>query len=1098
MKERSELRKAPVEWGDQKSSESHQEEEERLTFPTSITQRQFWLLNQLAPDSPAYNIPSVFHITGCLDLSALSYSLNEIIRRHEIFRTIFSTEKGEPVQIISPQVRIDLPVISLARHSKNKLDQEVLKLVQAEVTLPFDLHKGPLIRAKLLCLADVEYVFILVMHHIITDLQTTNHFFRELSTLYDAFVTGRPYPLENPPRHYSDYAVWQHEWRKGEKVSSMLSYWRRQLEKQSGFLSLPTDRQRPAVPSLRGSTQHLELSRDLTDGLKQLSRKELVSPYITLLSAYLVLLHRYSGQFDITVGIPFTNRRQSKFEDVMGCFVNILPLSVHLSDDPSFREVIHRVRKAMLSAHRHQEVTFELIVEELKLKRDLSYNPLYQVGFTFNPPVEVELRGVAVKPLISHNESAKVDIFASLWNAGEGIRGVIEYNTDIFDDETIERFVGNYRALLEAITKDADQQISSLMILTKAEVKQLLVNWCATDTICSEDSGIHQLVERQAEQTPDEVAVVFEGSQLTYRELNQRANQLAHFLRGFGVGPEVLVGIYMERSADMLIALLGILKAGGAYVPLDPDFPRERVTYMLEHSDVSAVLSEQRLKIQLPDNKAQIICLDSDWKDISRKSKENPVNKNLPDNLAYVIYTSGSTGKPKGVEISHRAAVNFLDSMRREPGFTKQDVLLAVTTLCFDISVLELFLPLSVGAKVVIANRDVALDGRQLIEVLRTSEVTVMQATPATWRLLIASDWKGSGSLKVLCGGEPMPTDLAHELIGRSASAWNMYGPTETTVWSTCYHLTDLEAPILIGRPIANTQIYILDRRMQVLPVGVPGEIYIGGAGLARGYLKQPEMTAERFVPHPFSKDPSARLYKTGDLGRYLRDGNIEYLCRIDNQVKVRGFRIELGEIEAILMQHAELREVAVAAREDTHGNATLVAYVVPGEGKKPTVESLRTFLQAKLPHYMVPATFVTLKALPLTPNGKVDRKALPEPPKTRPEMEQAYVFPSTACERSLTDIWCQVLGLNQIGVYDNFFDLGGNSLLAVQVIERVKQTLENDISVIKLFQYPTIRLFAKHLNRKQSDQPSYQKILDRAKRRKEAFSRRKLSTHRA
>lgn len=1092
MKKETREINAPAHSNDQKNNSNSRQNKDILVFPASITQQQFWMINQLYPDSPAYNIPSVFRLRGHLNSLALEQSINEIIQRHEVFRTTFTTRNGELLQVITPQLHIDLPVIDLSSWPKSKLDVDVPRMVRIEAALPFDLSSGPLIRAKLLRLSDSEHIFVITIHHTISDLHTSDQFAEELATLFDSYLEDKPSFLEKPTRQYSDYAVWQQEWLKGEEFSSMFSYWQQQLKDQSGFLGLPADRQRPAIQSLNGTAHPLQFSRSFTNELKQFSRQETVTIFLTLLSVYVVLLHRYSGQPDIVVGIPYTNRRRDEHKDTMGCFVNILPLSVDLSGDPSFRQVMHHLRKAMLGAHRHQEVPYWMIMKKLEQKRDGSYNPLFQVGFTFAPPMKLKLQGLTVESISIHGGGSQLDMFPTFWDSEQGIYGQFEYNTDIFDETTIERFANNYLTLLKAVMVDANQPISLVPILAESERKQLLVEWNATETTYPKTSGIHQLFEMQVMQTPDAIAVVSEENQLTYRELDRRANQLAHLLRTLGVGPETLVGICMERSAEMLVGVLGILKAGGAYVPLDPEFPKERVGYMLYHSEVRVLLTQQQLKAELPENVARVICLDTDWEEISQESEEILPNETRPENVAYVMYTSGSTGVPKGVQIPHEAVVNFLTSMRQLPGMTGQDVLLAVTTLSFDISVLELFLPLTVGARTVIVSRDVASDGKQLLEVLESSKVTVMQATPATWRLLIAADWKGSNHLKVLCGGEAMPTDLAHELIGRAASVWNMYGPTETTVWSTCYHLTDPEGPILIGRPIANTQIYILDGQMQPVPVGVPGEIHIGGAGVGRGYLKQPEMTMERFVPDPFGKETNARLYKTGDFGRYLRDGSIEYLHRIDNQIKVRGFRIELGEIETVLIRHPQVREVAVAMRDDASGNRRLIGYVMPAQEEKPTVESLRSFLQNKLPHYMVPELFVTLKALPLTPNNKIDRKALPDPTKARPAMEQVYVSPSTASERTLTDIWRQVLSLAQVGVHDNFFDLGGNSLLIIQVVARIRQAFDIDFPIVKLFQYPTIRSLTECLSQSQNDQSNYLEVQARAQRRKMALSRQK------
>ncbi len=1085
----------------QNNMESTPENVDSLTYPVSITQRQFWLIHQLAPDSVAYHIPLGFRIQGNLDILRLEESLNQIIKRHEIFRTTIDTVNGEPVQVVAKKRYVDFTVKDLRPYMESKTEKRAEEIINAEVVRPFDLRRGPLLRATVLRVADDEYIFLTVMHHIITDLHTNDQFADELAAIYNSAINGAPVQLPEPGLQYSDYTVWQQDWIESKEFKSMLAYWNEALEGQSGYLNFLTDKPRPSVLSLRGDAVSFGFSKELTNHLKKFSRQHKVSFFITMLAAYIVLLHRYSGEKHITVGVPHANRRQSEFKDVMGCFINILPISVDFTDNPDCREVLSRVRKAMFGAHWHQEVTFEIMVEELKLKRDLSYNPIYQFGFTFYPPGALELEGLAVEPLKIHNRSSKLDMFAEMWETREAMRALVEYNTDIFDKTTIERFIGNYQKLLESIIEDPEKPVSSLPILTGPEKKQLLQEWNSTKVAYPENSGLHQLFESQVEQTPNSTAIVFENQELTYQELNQRANKIAHYLRKLGVGPEVLVGVFIDRSIEMMVGLLGILKAGGAYVPLDPDFPKQRIAYMIEHSEVLVILTQNKLAMELPETQAKVISLDKKWAEISQESDGTPETGVKPENLAYVMYTSGSTGLPKGVQVHHQAVVNFISSMAHVPGMTAKDVLLAVTTLSFDISILELFLPISVGAKLVIISRDDALDGKKVIEMLDKTKVTVMQATPATWRLLLAAGWEGSDQLKVLCGGEALPKDLVNDLIMRAESVWNMYGPTETTIWSTCYHMTDPAGQILIGRPIANTSIYILDKQMQPVPIGAAGEIYIGGDGVARGYLKDPEKTAKVFVPGSFGKNADMRIYNTGDFGRYLPDGNIECLGRVDNQVKVRGFRIELGEIEFVLSQHPSILQVAVSAKEDAYGGMRLVGYIVSKTGANLSVESLRSFLGDKLPYYMIPDIFVFLKSLPLTPNEKVDRKALPDPEETRPDLDQVFVAPSTDYENALAEIWSEVLKLDRVGTEDNFFDLGGNSLLSVQVMMRVKQTLGVDVSVIKLFQYPTILSLASFLSDSPNDEQGFQKAEKRVaqrrpvQRRAAILSKRKLKS---
>ncbi len=686
---------------------------------------------------------------------------------------------------------------------------------------------------------------------------------------------------------------------------------------------------------------------------------------------------------------------------------------------------------------------------------------------------------------------AEFDLTVAIYEQGKSLSVLWRYNTDLFDVTTISRMSGHFQTLLEAIVSDPEQRLSDLPMLTAVEHRQLLVEWNDTERDYPKVKCLHELIEAQVERTPDAVALVFEDKQLTYRELNSRANQLAHYLRELGIGPDSLVGICVERSVEMVVGLLGILKTGGAYVPLDPAFPKGRLRFMLEDAQVKAVVTQREVRSDLPEHGARTICLDSDWSAIGRESTENFACDATPQNRAYVIYTSGSTGKPKGVEITHGSVVNFLTSMREKPGMTERDVMLAVTTISFDIAGLELYLPLVVGGRVVIASREIAVDGTRLSQHINNSQATVMQATPATWRILIDAGWEGSKQLKILCGGEALPRELANKLIEKSAALWNMYGPTETTIWSTVHQVSSTEGPVLVGRPIANTRIYILDHYMQPAPIGVPGELCIGGAGVARGYMNRPELTQEKFIADPFSEEPGARIYRTGDLARYLPDGNIELLGRIDHQVKVRGFRIELGEIEAVLREHPALRDAVVLAREDVPGDKRLVGYVVAAE-PPPTTGELRSFLQRKLPDYMVPGMFVFLEALPLTPNGKVDRRALPAPDMTRPELESVFVAPEGGVEKTLAEIWRAVLGVERVGIHDNFFDLGGHSLLLTKVHSQLQAALGREVAMIDLFRYSTISTLAKYLsNGREADMS--EDSADRAERQRVALEQQRL-----
>ncbi|MEM7593188.1 MAG: amino acid adenylation domain-containing protein, partial [Cyanobacteria bacterium P01_A01_bin.83] len=728
---------------------------------------------------------------------------------------------------------------------------------------------------------------------------------------------------------------------------------------------------------------------------------------------------------------------------------------------------ISKTRQTLFEALDYQELPFPLLVEKLQPERDPSRSPLFQAALVWDrsrkgedKSAETARNDLILDYVAMEQRGAEFDILLTLFDSGESLSGTWRYNTDLFDATTIERMAGNFKTLLEGIVADPERPITELPILTKAEEHQLLIEWNKTQADYPQDKCIHQLFEAQVAKTPDAVAVVFESQQLTYRELNTRANQLAHYLQTQGVKPETLVAICVERSHLMVIGLLAILKAGGAYVPLDPNYPTERLADILLDSQAPILLTQQELTTKLPQSSTQIICLDDERKTLDQE-QENPVSDIRPNNLAYIIYTSGSTGKPKGVQIEHCSAVNLLNSIAKQPGLTAADTVLAVTTISFDVAVPEIFLPLAVGAKVVVASSAATTDGRQLLELLNTYQATFMHPTPVTWRLLLAADWQGSPNLKMVSTGEALPKELAAQLLPKGAELWNLYGPTEITVWATGYKIEAANQPILIGRPLSNTQAYILDSQQQPVPIGVPGELHIGGAGVARGYLNRPELTAEKFI---WQEKLNTRLYKTGDLVRYLPDGNIECLGRIDNQVKVRGFRIELEEIESTLTQHSNVLEAVIIVREDVPGNQQLVAYIVCKSPQFPTASSLRGFLKSTLPNYMIPAAFITLSAMPLTANGKINRHALPKPDPTKIELDKTFVAPSNQTEQQIAHIWSQVLNLKQIGIHDNFFELGGHSLLATKVFSRLYTTFQIELSLNALFEFPTVAELAEQI----------------------------------
>jgi amino acid adenylation domain-containing protein len=1041
--------------------------------PLSLAQQRLWFLNQLDPDNPSYNEHGAIQLTGLLDVAAIARSLNEIVRRHEVLRTTFEMVEGQPIQVIHPNLTLTLPVVNLCQLPEPEQKREVQRLTIEHSQQPFDLVQGPLLRWMLLQLGQQEYILLFTVHHIVFDGWSIGVLFREITALYEASLTGQPSPLPELPIQYADFAAWQRQGLQGEVLKAQLAYWKQQLQNLPN-LHLPTDRLRPAVQTFRGAKISFSVPSHLTKALKALSQQEDVTLFMTLLAAFKTLLYRYTGSEDIVVGSPIANRNRIEIEGLIGFFVNTLVLRTNLSNNPTFRTLLSRVSDVALGAYAHQDTTFEQLVEELQPQRDLSNTPLFQVMFGLqNAPISaLELSGLNLRFLGRNPGTAKFDLTLFIEEAAEELIGVLEYNTDLFEEATINRMAGHFQQLLAEIVANPDRPLSELPMLTEAERQQLLVEWNQTQVDYPKDYCIHELFEAQVERTPDAVAVVFEDQQFTYRELNAKANQLAHYLQALGVGPEVLVGICVERSLDAIIGLLGILKAGGAYLPLDPTYPKERLAFMLEDARVPILLTQARLLETLPPHQARILCLDTDGEMLAYHSQENPNSGVTTDNLAYVIYTSGSTGQPKGVQIVRSAVVNFLSAMRQTLRLSEEDILLSVTTLSFDIAALELYLPLIVGARLAVVSREVAADGTQLLQQCASCGVTVMQATPATWRLLLAAGWQSDRPLKILCGGEALDYFLTNQLLERATELWNLYGPTETTIWSAVHKVEPQKSAesqngfVSIGRPIANTQIYLLDSQKELVPIGIPGELHIGGDGLARGYLNRPELTAEKFIPNPFSDDTGARLYKTGDLARYRPDGNIEYLGRIDYQVKIRGFRIELGEIEAVLSQHQGVRETVVIVREDNPGSPSLVAYVVPSSKPAPTIAQLRRFLIEKLPNYMVPTAFVLLETLPLTPNGKVDRRALPAPEPTRPESTVSLVPPRTPVEEMLASIWLQVLGIEQVGIYDNFFELGGHSLLVTQVISQIRKVFHVDLSPRCLFEAPTIATLLESVER--------------------------------
>lgn len=1025
------------------------------TFALSFAQQRLWFLDQFESDHALYNVPEAFWLNGSLQIDALQQALNSIVARHEILRTTFPSIDGAPVQQISEQGNFPLEYVDLSTHYEQERDEAAYQGALGEAQRAFDLTQGPLARAVLYHLDKQKHLLLVVFHHIVVDGWSMRLFVNELAACYEALCAGVPVPLPPPGLQYLDYALWQREWLQGEERKKQLHYWRERLTNVP-ILQLPLDHARPALQTHTGAAQSLSISREQTDALHRLGQQENCSLFMTLLAAFQFLLSSYAGQNDIPVGTLIANRNHRQIEELIGFFVNTLVLRTHLDHERSFRELMRQVREVTLEAYEYQDIPFEMLVDELQPERNLSLSPLFQVLFGLQTTTlsQVQVGDLALHPQDIPLGKAKVDLALEMVEDEQGLHCNLIYNTDLFESTTIARLLQHFQGILQTILVTPDQPLRTLAILTEAERRQMLEEWNDTYAEYPTELCLHELFEKQVRLTPEQDALLFQDERLTYRELNERANQLAHYLRASGVAEDTLVGLCVERSPLMVIGLLGILKAGGAYVPLDPEYPVERLTFVTQDARLSLLVTQQHLREKFSGQHVQTVCIDTLEHEIASYPVSNPTPVTNPQHKAYVIYTSGSTGKPKGTQIRHTSVVNFLYAMRQHLPIGAQDRLLAITTVAFDIAGLEIYLPLMVGGTIVLAPRTVAMDGQQLRALLSISSITYMQATPSTWRMLIEAGWAGNPALTILCGGEALSRDLADQLIERCAALWNVYGPTEATIWSTIARLTSRETPITIGRPLANTQIYLLDTYQRPVPVNVPAELYIGGLGLSTGYLNRPELTAEKFIQHPF--DSTARIYKTGDIARYRADGTIEFLGRLDHQVKVRGYRIELGEIETVLAEHPAIQNVVVLAKERDADGKRLVAYLVCASGQETSIQELRNYVKERLPEYMLPSSFQFLAEFPLTPNGKIDRAALPEVDQNRPELNVSFVAPRNLKEEVLATIWSQILGLDQVGIHDNFFELGGDSLLAVRVVARVNQA-GYALSVQQIFQYQTI-----------------------------------------
>jgi len=1061
------------------------------TIPLSFAQERLWFLYQLEGQTATYNVPETLLLTGTIHVTALERSINNLIRRHEALRTTIGIKEGKTVQVIAPELTIPLPVVDLQMLPKAERLPEALRLAVDEANLPFDAMKGPLLRVSLLRLENQEHVLFLTMHHIVSDGWSKGILTREMAVLYEAFSQGKPSPLSELSIQYADYASWQRQWMAGEMLETQLDFWKRRLNEAPPLLELPADRSRPAIRSSHGGVLRFEIDHNLTKQLNQLSKDADVTIFMTLLSVFTTLLYRYCDKEDIIIGTNTANRTRAEIESVIGFFVNTLVLRIDLTGNPSFLELLRRVRQVALEAYSHQDIPFEKLVEALQPERSLSHNPLVQVMFLLqNAPMgSLELPGLVITPLETERFTSKFDLTVLMEERADGLRGEIEYSTDLFDEATIIRMIDHFMALLGAVVADPGERISLFSFLTEAERKQLLVEWNNTCTQNIQNRCIHELFDDQVERLPDAVAVVlpFAGTDqmgerhITYWELFVRANQLARYLQSLNVGPEVKVGICVDRSIEMIVGLLGILKAGGAYVPIDPAFPTERIAVMLEDAEVSVVLTQKKsqsvfseIRNQKPGGKSTVlVCLDTDWGRISQEKKEKPSSDVKPENLAYVIYTSGSTGSPRGVMIEHRSVVNLVSALFETvyADYTGPLRVGLLASMVFDASVQQIFACLLHGHSLYLVDEETRRDGKQLNQFFHEYAIDIADCTPSLLSIMVKAGEPGiagSALKQLIVGGEALPTSLVREFYQqertKSIRLANVYGPTECCVDVTAYTIDSsyksTQTVVPIGRPLTNTRVYIIDQQENPTPVGIPGEICVAGAGVGRGYLNDPGLTALKFASHSSLKE--TRLYRTGDIGHWTNDGKIAFIGRNDDQVKIRGYRIEPGEIESHLCTHPLVSEALVLAKETSGDYKELIAYLVFEETL--TVSELRNYLEKKLPEYMIPSYFIALESFPHNKSGKIDRNALPLPDEGDTiDQGTQYVRPGDEREEKLVQVWSKVLGNERIGARGNFFALGGDSIKALQVVARLREE-GIKLEIRDLFLYPNVEELAQRL----------------------------------
>lgn len=1028
--------------------------------PISFPQRRQLFLELLNRGTAVNNLSVFLELNGKLNVVALEESTNKIIARHDTLRTCFSFDNGLLRPEVLPAVRVSLPVEDLQKFSVDEQVSIARQYAEKEVLKPFDLARAPLIRVRLYVLGDEKYLLLVIAHHTISDGWSLGVFLSELMLFYEEISSGEIKSLPELSIQYGDYANWQAGEKLQKDLQSSIAYWKKQLGGELPILELPIDHPRGTKQTYSGGTQRFIISRDIIEALEKLSREADATLFMSLLTAYYILLHRYSGQDEIIVGCPIANRTHPDLENMIGVFINPLALRVNLSGNPGFREMLKRVRNVCLDAYAHQDLPFEKLIEELNPQRDLSRTPIFQVVFNMqnSPMPKLGTQGLEINFLELDRGVSQFDLTLMITKSEGQYHATVEYGDDLFKAATIRRMFRSYQLLLDDIIVNADRPASQLQIISEEEHHHLINKLNQSQVDFPKEKCVHQLFELQVEKTPDAVAVIHGNTAITYSDLNRRANKLALHLKSVGVGPGICVGILMERSLEIVEALLGVLKAGGIYVPIHTSFPKERVQFILNDANVKVLVTNADHESS-DDRNMAVVNLDE--AKLTMSDCPNSNSEITPGNIAYIMYTSGSTGQPRGVKVRHSSLVNFLSSVRQRPGIKEDDILLSVTPISFDIAALELFLPLIAGATVVIASKEMLSDPIMIGHAINHYKVNMMQATPATWQLLIETGWKGEPGLKALCGGEALTRKLANQLLDRVYSLWNMYGPTETTIWSSVNQIYKDDDPITIGLPIGNTQLYILDRDLQPVPVGVIGELHIGGEGLAQGYVNFEHLTKEKFIPDRFSRKPGARLYKTGDRARYLSNYSIEILGRNDDQVKINGYRIELGEIATVLQGHPSVQEAIAIILTEKNEDKRLVAYYVPKPHIFPREDELRDFIRKKLPSYMMPAVLVCIEHFPLTPNGKIDRKSLPIAGAIREQKD--YTAPRNTIEQILTTIWQDVLNVEQVGINDNFFDLGGASIQSLEAVAKANIS-GLPVSVEDIFEHQTIAKLANHV----------------------------------